>query len=170
MGLEAQEFPSDADSDITLVACSGTNNNDLTYLGSRENSPENHDTAMDLSAITKEVGNLHEVVIKELAKINSPRKLFTPGQKIHPTNLAGEERNTHQNSPEIWRDAAATHLTALSICNSGRRPRYPGLTSAAPLQRLERRHLPSDWEWPPQRLPHGCLWQALCSLPVLGAP
>ena len=60
-GLEFQEFPTDTDSDIISAGSSGANNDNSTYLGSREKSPGIHDTTLDLSTIIEEVGNIHEV-------------------------------------------------------------------------------------------------------------
>ena len=93
-------FPTDTDSDVTSAASSVANNNDSNYLGSRRNSPKNHDTILDLSTIIEEIENLHEFVIKELAKINSPRALFTPGHKIDPVELTGGEETLDETPPE----------------------------------------------------------------------
>ena len=48
MGMEVHEFPVDADSDVTSAANYGANNDDLTYLESRENSLKNHDATLDI--------------------------------------------------------------------------------------------------------------------------
>ena len=56
--------------------------------------PTISDTTLDLSTITKEVGKIHEVFNKGLAKVNSPRALLTLGHHINPVELAGGE-STH---------------------------------------------------------------------------
>ena len=94
MGFEVQEFSTNIDSFVTSEVSSGANDNDSTYLGSRENSPTNHDTTLDLSNIIEEVRNLHKVLMEELSKLNLPRSLFAPGHELGPTELTGVESTT----------------------------------------------------------------------------
>ena len=77
MGFEVQEFSTNIDSFVTSEVSSGANDNDSTYLGSRENSPTNHDTTLDLSTIIEEVRNMHKIFNEGLTKINKPMELFT---------------------------------------------------------------------------------------------
>ena len=61
--------------------------------------PKNQYTDLDLSTITKEIGNLHEVVITDISKINLPRALFTPVHDLNPTELAGGELTLTETPP-----------------------------------------------------------------------
>ena len=58
-GLGVQELTVKTDSDITPAGSFGVNDNDLTYLGLIEDSPEIKNTNSDLSALIKETGNIH---------------------------------------------------------------------------------------------------------------
>ena len=60
MGFEVQQCTTGSESDVTFEASTGANNNNLNYLESRENLPENQDNILDLSSIIKEVENLPE--------------------------------------------------------------------------------------------------------------
>ena len=63
-----------------------------------KNSLAIHDTNLDLLTITEEVKNILEILEKVLAKINSPRTLFTQGNDLDPVELAmGKE--THTETP-----------------------------------------------------------------------
>ena len=92
-------FPTDTDSDVTSAASSVANNNDSNYLGSRRNSPKNHDTTLDLSTIIKEVVNIHKFVIKELSNLNSPRYIFTPGHELDSKDIVGGEATLTKTLP-----------------------------------------------------------------------
>ena len=62
--------------------------------------PQTQDITLDISTIIKEVENLHEVVTKELAKINTPRVFFTPVHDIDTKELAGGEETPTETLPE----------------------------------------------------------------------
>ena len=81
------------------MASSGTNDDNLTYLKSHKLFTKNQDTTMDLSTITKEVGNMHEVIITDIAEINFPRALFVPVHNLNLTELAGGEVTPTETLP-----------------------------------------------------------------------
>ena len=81
------------------MASSGTNDENLTYLKSHKLFTKNQDTTMDLSTITKEVGNMHEVIITDIAEINFPRAIFIPVHDLNPTELAGGEITPTETLP-----------------------------------------------------------------------
>ena len=70
MGLEHQLFNSNIDS-------SGANNENSTYFVSRKNLPTTRNTTPYILAITEGAKNIIKVFDKELAKLKSPRTLFT---------------------------------------------------------------------------------------------
>ena len=87
--MEVQEFLADTDSDVMLEDSSAANDDNSTYLGSHENLPTIHDTALDLSTTIEEVGNIHEVLNKGLSEIDPPRAIFTPVHNLNPTDIMG---------------------------------------------------------------------------------
>ena len=74
-----------------------TNDNDFD---SRENSPKNQDSTLDIPTIIGEVENLHKVVTIDLAKLNTTRALFNPFHKLDPTELAGGEATLTKILPD----------------------------------------------------------------------
>ena len=61
---------------------------------------QNYDTTLDTSTIIEEFGNIHYIFFKYIAKLNSPREIFTPDHKIDPADLAVEETNLRKTFPE----------------------------------------------------------------------
>ena len=55
---------------------------------------------MDLSTTIGEVGNIHEVVITELAKLNTSRATFALSHNIDPTELVGREATPVETLPD----------------------------------------------------------------------
>ena len=86
-GLEDQELPTETDSDITLADSFVMNNDGLTYLESRKNSPAIENIILDISTIIKETGNILEIFGKGLDELNAPRVIFTQDDELEPTEF-----------------------------------------------------------------------------------
>ena len=99
-GSEVQTFTAESDSDVISSAISGANENDLTYLELRKNLPKNQDNTLGIPTIIEEIKNLHEFIIIEIAKINTPRALFTPVHELDPMELAGGETTPTKTLPD----------------------------------------------------------------------
>ena len=98
MRLGYQEFPANADIDVTFTASSGMNDEDLTYLKFRENLPAIQDTNLNLLTIIEEVRNILEVFDKGIFNLNSPSILFTQDHMLNLVEIAGGKQ-TRPNPP-----------------------------------------------------------------------
>ena len=66
------------------MGSSGVNDGNLTYLKSHKKLPAIHNNNLNLSTITKEVGNIPEVFDERIMEINSTMKIFTKYHKLDP--------------------------------------------------------------------------------------
>ena len=87
MGLKVQQLTANTDSDVILAGIFGTNDDDLTYLGLHQNLPAVHDTTMYLLTIIEEVGNIYDLINKEIANINSPSAILTLDHELPRVEL-----------------------------------------------------------------------------------
>ena len=79
-----QELPGKTNSEFTLADSFGVDNNNSTYLESRDNFPVIVNNTPDISAIVKETGNNLEVFIKVLEDIDTPRVIFDKDNNLDP--------------------------------------------------------------------------------------
>ena len=109
---EYQELPSDTDSDVTSAGSSGKNNDDLTYLGSRENLPTIENTPPDLSAIIVDGRHILKVFGIGIAELNDPRVIFNQEDNPNSKNIVKEE-------------ATQTETSLANVEMSGSSPNHP---------------------------------------------